>query len=130
VHGFRYNARVLARHVAERLGVQVARESVPRRELVPFLLRELTRAPELWAQKSYLARVVYDDGETAILPLTDFVDHPQSGCVAATIEMNAEGIVYPVVYRTERDISEHRLPPNPLNDFESEEYRREVEALL
>jgi thioredoxin reductase len=130
VHGFRYNARVLARHIAERLGVPVPRESVARRDLVPFLLRELTRAPELWAQKSYLARVVYADGETAILPLSDFVDHPRSGCVAATIEMNAEGVLYPFVYTTGRDITEHPLPPHPLNDYESADYRRELEALL
>ena len=130
VHGFRYNARVLARHIAERLGVPVRRESVARRDLVPFLLRELTRAPELWAQKAYLARVVYADGETAILPLSDFVDHPRSGCVAATIEMNAEGVVYPVVYTTERDVTEHPLPPHPLNDYQSADYGRELEALL
>jgi thioredoxin reductase len=130
VHGFRYNARVLARHIAEKLGVSVPRQTVARRELVPFLQRELTRAPELWAQKSYLARVVYEDGETAVVPLTDFIDHPRAGCIAATIEMNAQGIVYPVVYRTERDVSEHPLPPNQLNDYEGEEYRRELEALL
>jgi thioredoxin reductase len=130
VHGFRYNARVLARHIAETLGVNLPRERVPRGELVSFLQHELTRAPELWAQKSYLARVVYADGETAVLPLSDFIDHPRSGCVAATIEMNAEGVVYPVVYTTERDVSEHPLPPHRLNDFEGDEYRRELEALL
>jgi thioredoxin reductase len=130
VHGFRYNARVLARHIADKLGVTVQRETVARRELIPFLQRELTRAPELWAQKSYLARVVYDDGETTVLPLSDFIDHPCSGCIAAAIEMNAEGVVYPVIYRTERDVSEHPLPPNQLNDFEGDEYRRELEALL
>jgi thioredoxin reductase len=130
VHGFRYNARVLARHIAETLGVTVTRETVPRRELVPFLLWELTHAPELWAQKSYLARVVYDDGETAIVPLSDFIDHPRSGCVAATIEMNAEGVVYPVIYTTKREVSEQRLPPNALNDFAGGDYRRELEALL
>ena len=79
VHGFRYNARVLARHIAEKLGVSVPRQTVARRDIVPFLQRELTRAPELWAQKSYLARVVYEDGETAVVPLTDFIDHPRSG---------------------------------------------------
>jgi hypothetical protein len=110
--------------------VNVPRQTVARPDLVPFLQRELTRAPELWAQKSYLARVVYDDGETTVLPLSDFIDHPRSGCIAATIEMNAAGVVYPVVYRTEQDVSEHPLPPNQLNDFEGEEYRRELEALL
>ena len=130
VHGFRYNARVLARHLAERLGADVRRETVARTDLASFLQRELTRAPELWAQKAYLARVVYEDGATDILPLSDFVDHPRSGCVAATIEMNAEGIVYPVVYTTRGEIEEHVLPPNQLNDFEGDDYRRALETLL
>jgi thioredoxin reductase len=130
VHGFRYNARVLARHIAERLGAPVPRETVARADLVPFLTGELTRAPELWAQKAYLARVVYQDGETDVLPLADFVDRPRAGCIAATIELNAEGAVYPVVYTVERDVEEHVLPPHRLNDFDGEEYRRELEACL
>jgi hypothetical protein len=103
---------------------------VTRADLAPFLQHELTRAPELWTQKSYLARVVFADGETAVLPLSDFIDHPRSGCIAATIEMNAEGAVYPVVYTTKQDVSEHPLPPHRLNDFEGDDYRRELEALL
>ena len=60
VNGFRYNARVLARHLAERLdGHEPARAPVT--DVVPFLLRELTAAPELWVQKGYLCRVVSAD---------------------------------------------------------------------
>ena len=60
VHGARYNALILARHIAEtRFGIEspTARSWQPTRS-VPFLLREASRGPEIWHQKSYLARVV------------------------------------------------------------------------
>src|SRR4029453_9887012 len=77
VNGFRYNARVLAEHLAERLGLERARPRVERADLVPLLLRELSCAPELWIQKTFLARVlsVSDDGfrDEGILPLEPFL---------------------------------------------------------
>jgi thioredoxin reductase len=130
VHGFRYNARVMARHLAAtQLGMKPPTDRVAG-DLAEYLLAEATRAPELWAQKSYLARVVFDDGETDILPLTDFLDHPPHHAVAVAVEMNAEGQIYPAIYRTERDGDEHLLPPHPLNDFTGEEYLRELRSLL
>jgi thioredoxin reductase len=131
VHGFRYNARVLARHLAARLGLPVPRERVPAEGAAAYLLSELTRAPELWTQKSYLARVVFADGGADILPLAYWLDHPASGSVAVAVEMNAQGDVYPAVY-VERDgeVIEHLLEPNHLNDFEGDSYRRALEALL
>jgi thioredoxin reductase len=132
VHGFRYNARVLARHIAEkRFGVAVPRERVEQAELVDFLIREVTRAPELWAQKAYLARVVFDDGETDVLPLAQWLDHPGRPSVAATVEMNAQGEVYPVVYVAKNgDVREHAFDPDDLNDYEGDDYRRALTALL
>ncbi len=48
VNGFRYNARVLAEHVAERLGVAVERPELEREELVaPSARRALVRARAL-----------------------------------------------------------------------------------
>jgi sugar/nucleoside kinase (ribokinase family) len=52
-------------------GIDVPRARVERDELVPFVLSELTRAPELWAQKSHLARAVFANGETDIIPLAE-----------------------------------------------------------
>jgi len=131
VHGFRYNARVLARHIAEILGLEVARERVSQQELAPYLLGELTRAPELWAQKSYLARVVLDDGETDVLPLAHWLDNPGRQSVAVTVEMSAEGQISPAVYVSrDGDVTEHLMEPHHLNDFEGEPYRRVLEALL
>src|SRR6185312_12039042 len=77
VNGFRYNARVLAEHLAEKLnGHRRPRKSVG--DVVPFLLHELTSAPELWIQKGYLCRVVTrEDGDFVddeVVPLAHFLD--------------------------------------------------------
>ncbi|MGH2996036.1 MAG: NAD(P)-binding domain-containing protein [Gaiellaceae bacterium] len=131
VHGFRYNARVLARHLATRLGIEVEREAIQRRELVGYLLRELGEAPELWTQKAYLARVVEENGSTDIVPLAHFLDAGGPDAVAATIEMNAQGTIYPVLYvRRSGTITERALEPRPLRKYETPEYAQEVAGLL
>ena len=135
VNGFRYNARVLARRIAERhFGVAPERPRLERADVVPFLLGELSRAPELWIQKGYLARVVSLDGEArdeGIVPLEDFVDSGGPDAAAVAIELDAQATIVPVAYvRRGGRISEHVLPPHPLYAFESDEHRRELEALL
>ena len=40
----------------------------------PYLLEELTTAPELWTQKSYLARAVTAEGLSEIVPLATLDD--------------------------------------------------------
>jgi thioredoxin reductase len=132
VHGFRYNARVMARRLAEtHLGIPPRRERVKRDELVPYLLQELTTAPELWTQKSYLARAVTLDGESDILPLAHFVDATGPDAVAVTVEMNADGETYPAVYLRRRgEIAERLLAPSLTNDFRDAGHERELRALL
>ncbi len=129
VSGFRYNARVLVRHLAEKhFLVEPPRPLVPNERLVPHLLRELAHAPELWIQKGYLCRIVNaapdglrDDG---ILPLQVFVDEPGPDAVAIAIEMAADGTIYPAVYTRRRNqVTEHPLDPHPLHDYESDEHR-------
>ncbi|HEX2045956.1 MAG TPA: NAD(P)-binding domain-containing protein [Gaiellaceae bacterium] len=131
VHGFRYNARVLARHLAGTLGADVPRRHVARERLVAHLLEELTRAPELWAQKSYLAHAVAADGAADVVPLAAWLDDPAPGSVAAAVEMNAAGEVYPAIY-VERGgrVTEHTLAPHHLNDFRGPDHERELAALL
>jgi hypothetical protein len=131
VSGFRYNARILARHLASRVGVSVDYERPDPASRVDYVLDELTRAPELWTQKAYLARCLFPDGTTSILPLTYFLDHCARGSMAATVEMNAAGDIYPTLYvRHGEEIEEHLLDPHPLHDYTGEDYRRHVEALL
>jgi thioredoxin reductase len=131
VHGFRYNARVMARHLAAtQLGVDVAGERVEG-DVVPYLLGELTTAPELWAQKSYLARAVTVDGASDIVPLAHFLDAPGPDAVAVVVEMDAAGETYPAVYlRRNGEITERILPPHHLNDFRGPEHERELRTLL
>ncbi len=137
VNGFRYNARVLARHLAERLGIEQARPRLSAIEVVPLLVRELARSPELWIQKGYLARVVSlheaegirDEG---ILPLEHFVDGGGGlDAAAAAIEVDPGGTIYPAIYvRRGGQLTEHELDPHPVHAFDGDPYRREAELLL
>ena len=135
VNGFRYNAAVLARHLAEsRFGVTLERPRLERDRVVPYLLSELARAPELRVQKGYLARVLTFDGEIrdeGIVPLEHFVDEAGPDAVAVAVEMDSQATIYPAVYvRSSGRIAEHVLPPHPTHAFESGEYRRELESVL
>jgi len=135
VNGFRYNARVLARHIAERLGYGRPRPILRPEALAPYLLAELARAPELWIQKGYLARVVTftDSGirDDGILPLEHFVDGVGDDSVAVAVEMDGEGTIYPAVYvRRGGRLTEHHLDPHPTYAFDSEVHRAALETLL
>jgi thioredoxin reductase len=135
VNGFRYNARVLAEHLAERLGIERPRPRLEPDELVPFLLRELSRAPELWIQKTFLGRVVSvsEDGlrDEGIVPLEHFLDAGGGDAVCAAVEMNPRAVIYPALYvRRSGRITEHELPSHPVHAFEGHQYARDVEAIL
>lgn len=135
VHGFRYNARIAAREIASRLGMSLARPVLAPREVVPFLLGELTRAPELWLQRSYLARVLTPTGDgvidEGIVPLQHFVDASGPDAIAAVIELDATGESYPVLYvRRSGDATAHPLDASPLLTFETDAYRRQLAAIL
>jgi thioredoxin reductase len=135
VHGFRYNARVLTEEIAARyFGIRQERRALAPDEIVPFLAAELARGPEIWTQKAYLARVVTLGDEAVdagIQPLAHFVDATGPDAVAATIEMNAAGEIYPVVYvRRNGTVVEHGFPPDPVNAFDAPEYLAELEAVL
>ena len=134
VNGFRYNARVLSQHLARRLtGFVPKREPVE--DVVAFLLRELSSAPELWVQKGYLCRVVsasdggfVDDG---FMPLAVFLDAPGPDGYAASVEVDSSGTILPTLYlRRDGEIHEHQLEPHPLHDYELEPYRRELALVL
>jgi thioredoxin reductase len=130
VHGFRYNAIVLARHIAEKhLGVALERPQVRRQEVVDYLLSEATEAPELWSQRSYLARALEFDPargpvDAGIVPLAHFVDSGGMDAVAITVESDAEGLTYPAVYvRSRGDVEEFLLPPSDGHDYRTPEHR-------
>jgi len=137
VQGYRYNARVLARHLAEKhFGVSPARPRLEPTELVPLLLAEASRGPELWHQRSYLARVVSADPGTGItddgiVPLAHFTDAGGPDAVAIALESNGHDDPYPAVYvRRGGRVAEHLLPPHPLLDFEGSSYRQQLESAM
>lgn len=136
VHGFRYNARALAAHIAtEHFGVRIDKTPIPPRDLVDYLLAEATRAPELWNQQSYLARVVsFADGapgDEGIQPLAHFVDADAPDAVAITIETDDSGDIHPAVYvRRQGRVSEHLLTSDPLLNFETAEHRRQLGGVI
>jgi thioredoxin reductase len=135
VNGFRYNARVVAEHLADRLGVARERPAVKADDLVDYVLRELTCAPELWIQKNFLARVVTrgEDGlrDDGILPLEHFLDAGGPDGVAVAIEMNPRAVIHPTLYlRRGGRVEEHELPPHPVHAYGKGEYLQEAESIL
>jgi thioredoxin reductase len=127
VSGFRYNARVLARHLAETVfGVTLERPRVEPDAVAPFLIHELNHAPELAFQKGYLARVLGVSGgevlDEGILPLEIFVDGEADG-IAVTLEFDAEEQIRPMVYvRRSGVLREEALPPHPLRRYDDPYY--------
>jgi thioredoxin reductase len=137
VQGHRYNGLILARHIAEaRFGVATERPAVPASDVVPYLLREATCAPELWHQKAYLGRVLSvsaDDGirDEGILPLVHVLDTMTEDVIVMTVEADGTGAIYPVVYtRREGRLEEHALPGHPLLDFATMAHAEALQAAV
>ena len=137
VQGHRYNARVLARHLAEtKFGIPATRERLDAAALLPYLLEQVSHGPELWHQRAYLARVISLDRDTGIsddgiVPLQSFLDSVGGDAVAATLESNGQGNPYPVFYvRKDGSVAEHALPPHPMLDFTGRDYQDELRARL
>lgn len=138
VHGARYNARTMVYHLATtHFGVELARPEVKPDALVDLLLTEATRSPELWNQKSYLARAFsLDSGQgirdEGVAPLAQFVDEEGAAAVAIAVETDDLGDIHPAVYVREagRTAVETLLESNPLHDFRSAENRAHLSSLL
>jgi thioredoxin reductase len=137
VQGYRYNARVLARHLAEtKFGKPLARPHLEASAVVGYLLEQLSRGPELWHQRSYLARVISLDrdrgiSDEGIEPLAHFLDAGGVDAIAVTLESNGRDDPYPAVYlRRNGSIGEHTMPPDPLLDFEGPEHEGQLRSIL
>jgi len=136
VCGFRYNARLLAGHIAERhFGHTRERPRVEPERVVSFVVDELNGGPELAIQKGYLARVlragtdggVRDDG---VMPLEVFVDSDVDGAAAA-LEFDEHERICPVLYvRNGGRLDEIALPPHPLRRYDGMEYRQAIAGAL
>jgi thioredoxin reductase len=135
VCGFRYNARVLARKIAEDVfGVTVERPPIERAAVARHLVSQLNDAAELSMQKGYLARVVSvgEDGmrDEGTLPLEAFVDG-SGDALAVTLEFGPDETIQPVLYiRTAREVREVELPPHPLRRYHVLAYASLVDEAL
>ncbi|MEO7118766.1 MAG: NAD(P)-binding domain-containing protein, partial [Candidatus Limnocylindrales bacterium] len=138
VHGARYNARLMAQNLAAtHLGVAQERPPVAQVDVIDYLLEEATTAPELWNQKSYLARAVTVDPDgtlrdDGIVPLAHFVDSDGPDGVAVTVETNGTGDIYPIAYLRMggRVGGEAPLDPHPLHDYRSTDHRRRMAEIV
>jgi thioredoxin reductase len=138
VHGARYNARVLARHLAaSRFGRRPPAAEIAAAEVVDFCLGEIAACPELWHQKAYLARVVTadpDDGirDAGIAPLAHVLDAGGPPAIILTLEADGSGAIYPVVYLRHAGgrLEEHALEPDQLLDYRGEPYRRRLAEVV
>ncbi len=133
VHGARYNARVLAGHLAEtQFGATRAQPTVAPADLVDRIATELTRSPELWHQRGYLTRVFTADPDAGFVddgvqPLTEVLDAGGPDAVAVTLEADGTGAIYPVLYRRiSGTLSEKMLDPHPLLRYDGPEARRAI----
>jgi thioredoxin reductase len=133
VHGHRYNARVLARHIAASgFGAAHERPTIAPGALVDTLVEMLASGAELWHQRAYLARVVSADPaaglrDEGIVPLAHVLDAGGPDAIIVTLEADGRGSIYPVLYtRIGGAIVEHALDSHPLHDFATPEHRRRV----
>jgi hypothetical protein len=143
VHGARYNARVLARHIAlTRFDMPAlsARPAIEPARLTDTLVDSLSTSPELWHQRAYLARVVSLDAadgprDEGLVPLAAFVDGTgddgQRDAVAVTLEADGSGAIYPVVYaRRAGTLDEHAFEPDLLLRYDTPAVRRQLAGIL
>jgi hypothetical protein len=138
VQGSRYNARTMVFHVAEKhFGVRLPRPEIRADALVDRLLTEATTSPELWNQKSYLARAFSLEPEQGILdqgivPLAQFVDEEGPAGVAIAVETDDTGDIHPAVYVREsgRPAVETLLSSHPLHEFRTADNKSHLSTLL
>jgi len=133
VHGARYNARVLARYLAEtRFGIEVERPAVAPDEVADRLLTELAEGPDVFHQRGYLARLLTVDPaggfrDEGILPLAHILDAGGADGVAATLEADGSGAIYPILFtRKGGSTAEHRIDPDPLARLDASDARRAI----
>ncbi len=136
VHGARYNGRVLAARIARtHFGIEPERPHLAPDAIPGFVATELAEAPELFHQRGYLARVLSADPaggmrDDGVQPLAHVLDEGGRDALAATLEGDGSGAIYPVLYsRIGGRIVEHAIEPDPLMRFDTTDARRVIEEL-
>ena len=137
VQGARYNARVLAGYLARtRFGVEPERPRLAPDAAASFLATELSEGPELFHQRAYLARVLTADPagglrDDGVQPLAQVLDVGGPDALAATLESDASGAIYPVIYsRLGGRIVERAIDPDPLLRYDTADTRLAIDELV
>jgi thioredoxin reductase len=137
VHGARYNARVLAARIAsERFGIEPERPLLAPDAITGFIATELAESPELFHQRGYLARVLTVDPsggmrDDGVLPLTHVLDDAGADALAATLEADGSGSIYPVVYtRIDGKVVEQVIEPDPMMRYDTADARSLIADLV
>ena len=138
VHGHRYNNRLLVESVVQRLTGRVPeRPEVDPERVVDLLLEAVSTAPELWHQKSYLARAISRDPDgrvrdEGIVSLAEYVDVAGPDGVAITVETDATGDIHPAVYVRQRGRvdTDNVLEHEPLHDFRTDGHRSQLRDMI
>jgi thioredoxin reductase len=138
VHGHRYNNRLMVDSVVERLtGRAPERPEVDPEAVVDVLLDSVSSAPELWHQKSYLARAISRDPDgrvrdEGIVSLAEYVDASGPDGVAITIETDDRGDIHPAVYvrRRGRVDTDKTLDGHPMHEYRDDAHRRQLDDMI
>ena len=138
VHGHRYNARLLVAEVAARYFDKApARPPVRSEDVVNEMLTAASMAPELWHQKSYLARALSRDAngtirDEGIVSLAEYVDTAGPDGAAITVETDDQGDIHPAVYvrRRGRVASDAVLDGSAMHDYRTADHRSQLAALI
>ena len=137
VHGARYNAQVLAGHIARtRFGAAEDRPVVSDAAAVEQVSRELTESPVLFHQRGYLARVLTADGsgglrDDGIQPLAHALDAGGADSLTVTLEADGSGAIYPVLYaRAGGTTTEHILEPDLMLRYDGPDARRRITEVV
>jgi thioredoxin reductase len=137
VHGARYNARVLAGHIAEtRFGAEPVRPRIAKADVADRLLTELAEGSDIFHQRGYLARLltVDPDGgfrDEGIQPLSHILDAGGADGIAATLEADGTGAIYPILFtRKGGAMAEHRIDPDPMARLDASDARRAIADAL
>ena len=132
----RYNARVLAGHLARtRFGIEPDRPIIAPDAVAGFLATELAEGPELFHQRGYLAHVLTADRsgrlrDDGVQPLAHVLDAGGPDAIAATLEADGTGAIYPVIYsRLGGRIVERAIDPDPLLRFDTTDTRLAIADL-
>jgi hypothetical protein len=128
---------VLAARIAQtHFGIEPERPHLATEAIPGFIGAELSGAPELFHQRGYLARVLTADPgggmrDDGVQPLAYVLDQGGPDALAATLEGDGSGAIYPVIYsRIGGKVVEHAIEPDPLMRFDTIDSRRTILDLV